>query len=245
MHHGCREDLGEEARSARDYQDAFEFAGHKGKPQDPKTLLGKWCQTLDIPSETPLVVFAAIPKDEYEAKVNTMKLDSAEAVIAVQLNMLQKAQVAIVGRAARLKAGVDEAVATPASAAAPPGQEAAPAPTNDALARRAKLNVILSLVLETEVAEGPSKSMPHYGRYVAVFGEGDRPAPIRTPSMRQLAGIEYLKSTGIAPYLDYAIGALYHHRVMKAMKAGGVVLAADGTLQTRERAGPPNIEEWT
>ena len=234
-------------------QHAFKFAGVRGEHTDLKNIFGAWTEATGVPPETPLLVLAALPPEQLKEALDKVMVETVDKTKR-KPNMLETAQMATIGRIASLKAAPPPAVTTAAAAstdapgASPTSDQAAgaaEAPVHtDALGRRAKLNVILSLILEVEVQEDVKKSIIYYGRWEAVYGEGDRPEPHETPSPLQLAGVEYLKLNAMNPYLDYCVWGPHHYRIMRAMKVEGCVLGPDGTLQTKERPGPPTIHEW-
>ena len=216
--------------------DLLQHAGLRGDVSSRANVGGAWLKATGFQLDTPILVLSSAPEEAYNSKIENLLILDDDVGDRVP-SLLESAQVALVWRAAVQKGAGPPVAPQPAASSGhlQPQQQA-----DDGLARRAKLNVILSVILEIEVTADATKATLYYSRYEAVYGEGMRPAPVATPSALQLAGVQYLFDANVNPSLDYSVWGPYHYRIMKAMKCQGVTLAADGTIATKELPGPPD-----
>ena len=223
----------------RTVKDLYKLAGIAGTPEDAKTVQGSLSVLLGATGTTLALTIASLSAKEYAEIIDDWMIPGAGETTTTP-TPIQRGQALLVGRAARLAAGV---VDTPEPVQA---QQAASSTTltNVDMKKKVKLTAILSQHDETEITENISKASQYHSAYEVVFGPGEKPRPQLAPSLLQLAAIEYLLDAGVVPYVDFNVFGPYHHRIMRKIKLVGQMLSPDGTLTQVEIPGPPSFRHW-
>jgi len=65
------------------------------------------------------------------------------------------------------------------------------------------------------------------------------------PSIEQVTAIQHLLKSSAPPYADFSVFGPHSTCMRKRMKLGGLLLAADGSLQKGELFGPSSFADWS
>ena len=156
--------------------DLFKLAGIKGAVDDPQTVAGSLAQLLGAEASTPALTVAILAEPVFEEALDAWEITSGGA--KRKPTVIERGQALVVGRAARLAAGVRD-----------PGEEvtASPLPasstTENDKKKRVKLTAILSQHDETEIVEDISRACAYQDAYEAIYGVDERPRPQEAPSL--------------------------------------------------------------
>ena len=217
--------------------DCVRLSGMAGDIDDPGTVAGSFIKFLRATAAQPALALAALPPDTYKEEVDKWKVPEGDGVRDPSL--LERGQAVLVGRAARLAAGVPDEQPQQQQTIA---TATMPSPTMPG--KRYKLTVICSTYDESEVSEDLAKAAEYADAYSEVYGEMEVPKPREAPSPIQLAAVEHLINSGVVPYLDFAVWGPFHYRIMRRLRIQGQTLSADGTLTQVEISGPPTFRHW-
>jgi hypothetical protein len=173
-------------------------------------------------------------------------------VTATPPTIFQAAKAGLVGRAIRIKYGLQlraSEIAAHAAATAlgsqihlsqPPVGQIASSPS-----RKVKLAQVADQTTEDEVPLlDVSAVSAAYARYDLRMG-GIPPEEVE-PSLEQLTALHYIVFLiRLVPYLDYAIFGPHATRSIRRIRLSGLVLSASGALIQAEQYGPANFDQWS
>ena len=222
----------------------MDFAGVAGETADTGTLKGAFLAAIGAGETTVPRGLGLIPKEQFEAVVNTIQLVSgpAEARVTLPPNLMQRGALITVGYLCRVKVGLLETLApTTHPPALSPVVTAMPPPIINkvcmGMVARQGDGTELELVADEVVSDG-------HARWEHIYGVGQRPDPDEECTMSQLTCLGHLVKIGQPPSVDFAVWGPHGQRIERKLRLSGQVFAADGTLRNGEIAGPPDINVW-
>ena len=198
-------------------------------------------------------IIGMIKEAEFDTMIDGLRFGEGE----VAPTILQKGRLRLVGLACRTAIG-SPAVAAPAeptpevqqvldgvtkltaALAGKPATAAAGTGTGGTI----NLKQIVSQASEDTVTKLTREHLDeYYAEYRKIFSRD--PGQDEECSVEQLTGLKALITADVTPYVDFAVWAPHHLRLLRKVRLQGLQLHADGTLHTVELVGPPDIHAWT
>ena len=228
------------------FKDALDYAGVAGEDEDASTFRGALLRTLAAPASLPLAVLGSMDPEDLKTRMESSLIQTEQ--VARPLSVVEKGQVMLLIRVARLATGADfnreppPAVTAPVSALAGASHQAAAVAA--IIGRKVRLDHILSQIDETEVPITDKHALKYRLRYQAAFGKLKDVPENKEPNEAQMAALEYLLEILANPYVDFAVWGPFQHRIGRKLKLRRKIFSAPGTYRVEEIPGPPDVMSW-
>ena len=236
----------EEIDQFKSIDDVANWAGlSKGSSaEQPNTPRSTFYALLGVQPADYLRVLANIPESDLSCLIESWKVDGKAPTPA------QVSQAALLGRGARIAAGLQPTLAqlreTAKEEHAQYREQKAQRAIEEAATDKANkvrlANVIdqgndseIALISTAELEQGYKE----FSRRL-----GGLPEPEEEVTREQYSALKALFDSSCPPYTDFAVWGPFNRRLQKKLRLNGLVLGDDGTLKRTELYGPPTLEEW-
>jgi hypothetical protein len=240
----------EECSTFGTIDDVLLWAGFRAKPEageDLETARGALLAHLDVRAEEHPRVVGNLSEELFTSTLANMTVNTNPLTVS------ERSKVEMFGKAARICCGRDERIevvrkrkhdldmAQATAAQTPEAVSSAVAAV--APAKKVKLSTVADQANDMEVVALSAEAVATaYANYEKITN--GQPPPDVELTADQLTSLHALLGSSGPPYVDFSVWGPFGHRIAKKMKLTGLILGADGNLQTKECFGPSTFLDW-